>query len=145
MREAKESMMKPFIVIKLIFKKRYQVQDSASWLPQTKIMHDSVELKSAYVSQMMLTLMILFYDTSDKSSNSDDVHHSVTASSIDQLVYGLKDYTLFHGNTCDKCGACSLNRAVGRIQKKQAGACKWWQLCGRRRRRTTGHGVVVHL
>jgi hypothetical protein len=36
-----ESMMKPFIVIKLIFKKRHQVQDLASWLPHTKIMHDS--------------------------------------------------------------------------------------------------------
>ncbi|CAD6221489.1 unnamed protein product [Miscanthus lutarioriparius] len=44
------------------------------------------------------------------TQDSDDVHHSVTALSIDQLVYGLKDYTLFHGNTCDKCGACSLNR-----------------------------------
>ncbi|AQK67013.1 Type 2 DNA topoisomerase 6 subunit B-like [Zea mays] len=56
-----ESMMKPFIVIKLIFKKRHQVQDLASWLPHTKIMHDSVELKSAFVSQMMLMLMILYY------------------------------------------------------------------------------------
>ncbi|XP_066378670.1 type 2 DNA topoisomerase 6 subunit B-like isoform X1 [Miscanthus floridulus] len=49
------------------------------------------------------------------TQDSDDVHHSVTASSIDQLVSGLKDYTLFHGNTCDKCGACSLNRDLLKI------------------------------
>lgn len=42
--------------------------------------------------------------------DSDDVHHSVTASSIDQLVSGLKDYTLSHVNSCDKCGMCLLDR-----------------------------------
>jgi hypothetical protein len=34
----KESMMTLFIVIDLIFKKRYQVQDLPSWIPHTKIM-----------------------------------------------------------------------------------------------------------
>ena len=34
-------MMKPFIVIILIFRRRYQVQDSPSWLPHTKIMQHS--------------------------------------------------------------------------------------------------------
>ena len=33
--------MKPFIVIILIFRRRYQVQDSPSWLPHTKIMQHS--------------------------------------------------------------------------------------------------------
>jgi hypothetical protein len=40
----------------------------------------------------------------------DDAHLSVTSSSIDRLVSGLKDYALSHGNTCDKCDTCSLNR-----------------------------------
>lgn len=79
--------MKPFIVIDLIFTKSYQVQDSPSWLRHTKIMLHSgrpsfldwclcmsivvdlilhafletVELKSAFVSQMKLMLMILYY------------------------------------------------------------------------------------
>jgi len=42
--------------------------------------------------------------------DSDDVHHSVMASSSDRLVSGLKDYALSHGNTCDKCDTCILNR-----------------------------------
>ncbi|CAL5040929.1 unnamed protein product [Urochloa decumbens] len=42
--------------------------------------------------------------------DSDDVHHSVMASSSDRLVSGLKDYALSHGYTCDKCDTCILNR-----------------------------------
>ncbi|CAL5040414.1 unnamed protein product [Urochloa decumbens] len=42
--------------------------------------------------------------------DSDDVHHSVMASSSDRLVSGLKDYALSHGYNCDKCDTCILNR-----------------------------------
>ncbi|KAF8772117.1 hypothetical protein HU200_006112 [Digitaria exilis] len=42
--------------------------------------------------------------------DSDDVHHSVMSSNSDRLVSGLKDYALSHGNTCDKCDKCILNR-----------------------------------
>ncbi|KAL6603282.1 hypothetical protein ACP70R_043643 [Stipagrostis hirtigluma subsp. patula] len=47
--------------------------------------------------------------------DSDDFHLSVVTSSIDRLVSGLKDYALSHGNTCDKCEACSLNRELLKI------------------------------
>ncbi|AQK67012.1 Type 2 DNA topoisomerase 6 subunit B-like [Zea mays] len=47
--------------------------------------------------------------------DSDDVHHSVTASSIDQLVSGLKDYSLSHVNSCDKCGMCLFDRDLLKI------------------------------
>ncbi|TVU07660.1 hypothetical protein EJB05_41025, partial [Eragrostis curvula] len=40
----------------------------------------------------------------------DDASLSVTTSSIGRLVSGLKGYALSHGNTCDKCDTCSLNR-----------------------------------
>uniref|UniRef100_K3Y2U2 Type 2 DNA topoisomerase 6 subunit B-like n=1 Tax=Setaria italica TaxID=4555 RepID=K3Y2U2_SETIT len=46
---------------------------------------------------------------------SDDVHHSVMASSSDRLVCGLKDYALSHGNTCDNCDTCTLNRDLLKI------------------------------
>uniref|UniRef100_A0A0D9WTZ8 Type 2 DNA topoisomerase 6 subunit B-like n=1 Tax=Leersia perrieri TaxID=77586 RepID=A0A0D9WTZ8_9ORYZ len=36
------------------------------------------------------------------SQDSDDVHLSITTSSIDRLVSGLKDYALSHGNTSDR-------------------------------------------
>ncbi|KAL6873893.1 hypothetical protein ACP4OV_013975 [Aristida adscensionis] len=49
------------------------------------------------------------------SEDSDDVHLSPTTSSVDRLVSGLKDHALSHGNTCDKCEACSLNRDLLRI------------------------------
>ncbi|WVZ78592.1 hypothetical protein U9M48_026281 [Paspalum notatum var. saurae] len=42
--------------------------------------------------------------------DSSDVHPSGIVSSIDQLVCGLKNYALSHGNTCDKCDTCLLNR-----------------------------------
>ena len=45
-------MMKPFIVIILIFRRRYQVQDSPSWLPHTKIMQHSG--RPSFVSLMLL-------------------------------------------------------------------------------------------
>ncbi|KAJ1260954.1 hypothetical protein BS78_10G271000 [Paspalum vaginatum] len=44
------------------------------------------------------------------AQDSSDVHPSVIVSSIDHLVSGLKNYALSHGNTRDKCDACSLNR-----------------------------------
>uniref|UniRef100_A0A0E0LFH1 Uncharacterized protein n=1 Tax=Oryza punctata TaxID=4537 RepID=A0A0E0LFH1_ORYPU len=44
------------------------------------------------------------------SQDSDDVHLSITTSSIDRLVSGLKDYALLHGNTSDRCEACYMNR-----------------------------------
>ncbi|KAG2608420.1 type 2 DNA topoisomerase 6 subunit B-like isoform X1 [Panicum virgatum] len=47
--------------------------------------------------------------------DSDDVHHSVMTSSSDRLVSGLKDYALSHGNTCDKCDTCILNRDLLKI------------------------------
>lgn len=42
--------------------------------------------------------------------DSDDVHLSITTSSIERLVSGLRDYALSHGNTCDKCDTCYMNR-----------------------------------
>jgi len=36
-------------------------------------------------------------------------------SSSDRLVSGLKDYALSHGNTCDKCDTCILNRDLLKI------------------------------
>lgn len=42
--------------------------------------------------------------------DSDDAHISITTSSIERLVSGLKDYALSHGNTCEKCDACCMNR-----------------------------------
>uniref|UniRef100_I1Q548 Type 2 DNA topoisomerase 6 subunit B-like n=1 Tax=Oryza glaberrima TaxID=4538 RepID=I1Q548_ORYGL len=44
------------------------------------------------------------------SQDSDDVHISITTSSIDRLVSGLKDYALSHANTSDRCEACYMNR-----------------------------------
>uniref|UniRef100_R7WBC9 Uncharacterized protein n=1 Tax=Aegilops tauschii TaxID=37682 RepID=R7WBC9_AEGTA len=43
-------------------------------------------------------------------NESDDTHLSIATSSIEQLVSGLEDYALSHGNTCDKCDACCMNR-----------------------------------
>jgi hypothetical protein len=42
--------------------------------------------------------------------DSDDAHLSVAAPSIERLVSGLKGYALSHGNTCEKCDACCMNR-----------------------------------
>ena len=42
--------------------------------------------------------------------DSDDVHLSIATSSIERLVSGLTDYALSHGNTCEKCDACCMNR-----------------------------------
>ncbi|XP_062233900.1 uncharacterized protein LOC133931091 [Phragmites australis] len=47
--------------------------------------------------------------------DSDDVHLSIMTSSIDQLVSGLEEYALSHGNTCAKCHTCSLNRDLLKI------------------------------
>uniref|UniRef100_A0A0E0E666 Uncharacterized protein n=1 Tax=Oryza meridionalis TaxID=40149 RepID=A0A0E0E666_9ORYZ len=44
------------------------------------------------------------------SQDSDDVHISITTSSIDRLVSGLKDYALSHANTSDRCESCYMNR-----------------------------------
>ncbi|XBI02334.1 hypothetical protein VPH35_130902 [Triticum aestivum] len=43
-------------------------------------------------------------------NESDDTHLSIATSSIERLVSGLEDYALSHGNTCDKCDACCMNR-----------------------------------
>ncbi|CAM0909797.1 unnamed protein product [Alopecurus aequalis] len=42
--------------------------------------------------------------------DSDDSHLSIATSSIERLVSGLKDYALSHGDTCEKCDACCMNR-----------------------------------
>ncbi|KAF0903731.1 hypothetical protein E2562_029099 [Oryza meyeriana var. granulata] len=44
------------------------------------------------------------------SQDSDDVHPSITTSSMDRLVSGLKDYALSHGNISDRCEACYMDR-----------------------------------
>jgi hypothetical protein len=42
--------------------------------------------------------------------DSDDAYLSIATPNIECLVSGLKDYALSHGNTCEKCDACCMNR-----------------------------------
>ncbi|XP_047054822.1 type 2 DNA topoisomerase 6 subunit B-like [Lolium rigidum] len=42
--------------------------------------------------------------------DSDDAYLSIATPNIERLVSGLKDYALSHGNTCEKCDACCMNR-----------------------------------
>uniref|UniRef100_A0A0E0LFH2 Uncharacterized protein n=1 Tax=Oryza punctata TaxID=4537 RepID=A0A0E0LFH2_ORYPU len=55
------------------------------------------------------------------SQDSDDVHLSITTSSIDRLVSGLKDYALLHGNTSDRCEACYMNSVLMSIDWQSYG------------------------